>query len=430
MRILIVGNGGREHVLAWKIHKDQPDATLFVTRPNGGIASFTRSLDISPGDVEILAGWAKAESIDLAIIGPEAPLADGLTDHLRHNGVPAFGPTKAAARIESDKVYAKNLMRKAGVPTADFSSFRDPEEAAKYVKKNGAPVVVKASGLAAGKGVFICDNVDEALRAIERIMTERIFGEAGQELLVEEFIQGPELSVFALTDGQDALLMIPSQDHKRVGEGDTGPNTGGMGAYAPVSLSNPELLAKVLDHIIEPTLAAMAEDKSEFRGLLYAGIMLTEKGPQVLEFNCRFGDPETQVVLPLLESSLLDPMLEIARGGKLGSASLEWSSMAALTTVLASEGYPGEYEKGQYINIPDQLNSDPEVLIFHAGTKLDPDGLKTSGGRVIAATGLGPTLSQAATKSLEAASAIDFKGKQFRKDIGWREFARSGQEQP
>ena len=430
MRILIVGNGGREHTLAWKLRRDAPGATLFVTQPNGGMAGSVETLEITAGDVEALAGWAQAQRIDLTVIGPEAPLAAGLADRLHRNGVPVFGPTKAAARIESSKAYAKELMERAGVPTAGFATFSDPGEAADYVKEGGARVVVKASGLAAGKGAVVCETVDDALETLERIMTDRVFGEAGREVVVEEFMYGEELSVFALADGRDALLMLPSQDHKRVGEGDTGPNTGGMGAYAPVSLSTPELLSDILDRIIRPTLAALAEDDSEFRGLLYAGLMLTEEGPRVVEFNCRFGDPETQVVLPLLESSLLDPMLEVARGGRLGGAALEWSGGAALTTVVASEGYPGDYGKGRSIEIPDRLNSDPDVLLFHAGTRLGSDGLETSGGRVIAATGLGSTLSQAAAKSRKAAAAIEFEGKQFRTDIGWREFARSERERP
>ena len=363
--------------------------------------------------------------MDLVIVGPEAPLAAGLVDRLERSGIPAFGPTKAAARIESSKSYAKALMQRAGVPTADFASFVDHSEAAAYVRERGAPIVVKASGLAAGKGAIVCETVDEALHALETILADRAFGEAGREVVVEEFMEGEEMSVFALADGHDALLMMPSQDHKRLGEGDVGPNTGGMGAYAPVSLSSAPLLSQVQDRIIVPTLAALAEDDSEFWGILYAGIMLTEEGPRVVEFNCRFGDPETQVVLPLLESSLLEPLLEIARGGRLGGSSFEWSSGAALTTVLASEGYPGVYAKGLPIHIPESVTTNPDILLFHAGTTPAPEGLETSGGRVIAVTGLGTTLTQAASTSLEAATAIEFSGKQFRKDIGWREFARA-----
>ncbi len=427
MRILIVGNGGREHTLAWKLQRDAPEATLFVTQPNGGMTSRIEPLAIAAGDVEALAGWASAQNIDLVVVGPETPLAIGLVDRLERSGVPAFGPTKAAARIESSKSYAEVLMQRAGVPTADSASFVDHGEASAYIREHGAPIVVKASGLAAGKGAIVCETVDEALQALERIMADRAFGEAGREVVVQEFMPGEEISVFALADGRDAVLMLPSQDYKRVGEGDVGPNTGGMGAYAPVSLSSDVLLSKIHDEIIAPTLAALADDGAEFRGVLYAGIMLTERGPRVFEFNCRFGDPEAQVVLPLLESSLLGPMLEVARGGRLGGTTLDWSAGAALTTVLASEGYPGPYPKGHKIHIPKSVTDDPDVLLFHAGTTVGSDGLETSGGRVIAVTGLGTTLSQAASKSREAATAIEFSGKQFRKDIGWREFARAEQ---
>ena len=430
MRILIVGNGGREHALAWKLQRDAPGATLCVTHPNGGMSGGVEPIEIGPGEVEALAGWASAQNIDLVVIGPEAPLASGLTDRLNRAGVPAFGPTKAAARIESSKIYAKELMRRAGVPTADFAAFDDLEEAASHVRERGAPVVVKASGLAAGKGAVVCETVDQALGALTDMMSDRMFGEAGREVVVEECMRGEELSVFALADGRDALTLLPSQDHKRLGEGDKGPNTGGMGAYAPVALATPELISNILDSIIRPTLAALAEDDAEFKGLLYAGIMLTDEGPRVVEFNCRFGDPETQVVLPLLTSSLLDPMLEIARGGRLGDATAEWGDRAALTTVLASEGYPGAYEKRRAIEIPDWIGEDSETLLFHAGSSAGPDGLVTSGGRVIGVTGLGSTLSQASQKSRDAAEAIHFAGKQFRSDIGWREFARAERERP
>ena len=425
MRILIVGNGGREHTLAWKILRDAPEATVFVTQPNGGMTSRVEPVAIPSGDIVALAGWASAQNIDLVVVGPEGPLASGLVDRLEHVGIPAFGPTKAAARIESSKSYAEILMLRAGVPAAVSASFTDLGEASAYIREHGAPIVVKASGLAAGKGAIVCETVDEALQALESIMADRAFGEAGREVVVQEFMSGEEISVFALADGRDAVLMLPSQDYKRVGEGDVGPNTGGMGAYAPISLSSDALMSQVEDEIIKPTLAALAEDGAEFRGLLYAGIMLTESGPRIFEFNCRFGDPEAQVVLPLLESSLLDPMLEVARGGQLGGTILEWSSGAALTTVLASEGYPGPYPKGRRIHIPESVRDDPDVLLFHAGTTSGAHGLETSGGRVIAATGLGTTLSQAASKSREAADAIEFSGKQFRKDIGWREFARA-----
>jgi len=286
-------------------------------------------------------------------------------------------------------------------------------------------VVVKASGLAAGKGALVCETVQEALDGARMMMEDRAFGEAGRQIVVEEFMTGEELSVFALTDGSEVLVLLPAQDHKRIGEGDTGPNTGGMGAYAPVGLATPELIEEVTSTILRPTLAALAEDGAEFRGLLYAGLMLTEEGPSVVEFNCRFGDPETQVVLPLLDSSLLDLLAEVAEGGSLAGRSLRWKDACALTTVMASQGYPGGYPKGLPIAIPDDVRDDPDVLVFHAGTRHSEDGLVTSGGRVLAVTGLGSSMADAGERSRAAATRIEFEGKRFRSDIGWRELARS-----
>jgi phosphoribosylamine---glycine ligase len=424
MRILIVGNGGREHALLWKLRRDDPDAEFFVTMPNGGMAGLAEGVEIAPGDIEALSGWAAARQIDLAVIGPEAPLAKGLVDRLQLRGVSAFGPSKSASRIEASKAYAKDLMKRMGVATAGYGLFTDADAAKAHIEEIGAPVVVKASGLAAGKGALVCTDLSEAIDAVDQLMTQRAFGEAGREIVVEEFMVGEELSVFALTDGTHSLCMMGSQDHKRIGEGDTGPNTGGMGAYGPVSISTSQLISEVVDNIISPTLTGMREDGCPFRGLLYAGLMLTEEGPKVVEFNCRFGDPETQVVLPMTASSLLDPMLEIARGGSLAGHSLTPRSGACLTTVLASEGYPGRYPMGRSIHIPEDLESD-QVIVFHAGTKKADGGLVTSGGRVLAVTGLGANLREASEHSRLAASRIQFQGQQFRGDIGWRELARS-----
>lgn len=423
MRILIVGNGGREHALLWKLQRDAPDAEFFVTQPNGGMYGQVRSVEIAPGDVEALTGWAVSRQIDLVIVGPEAPLAKGLANRMQDKGLAVFGPTQEAARIESSKAYAKELMARAGVPTAGFGIFTDAEEAKRRIHQLGAPVVVKVSGLAAGKGAIVCGTVEEALETVDAIITDRAFGEAGREVVIEEFMQGEELSVFALTDGAEALCFVPSQDHKRIGEGDTGSNTGGMGAYGPVSLSTPELLAEVRDRVLLPTLEALDEDDSTFRGLLYAGLMLSPEGLKVVEFNCRFGDPETQVVLPLTASGLLEPLLEVAGGGSLAGHRIEPAAGAALTTVLASEGYPGSYPKGRAIHIPDDLESD-DILVFHAGTARTAEGLVTSGGRVLAVTAVAPTLDEAAQRSRAAAERIEFEGRQFRGDIGWRELAR------
>lgn len=424
MRILMVGNGGREHTLLWKLKRDAPSAEFFATQPNGGMAELAEGVEISPGETEALAGWAAAKSIDLTVVGPEAPLAAGIADRFRSKGLPVFGPSAAAARIESSKAYAKELMRGAGVPTADFRVFRELAAAQEHIRTKGAPIVVKASGLAAGKGAIVCETEDQALRATEEMMGDLRFGEAGREVVVEECMRGEELSVFALTDGQNLLTLLPSQDHKRVGEGDTGPNTGGMGAYAPVSLVNPGLIHEVEERILRPTLQALEADGCPFQGLLYAGLMLTQEGPKVVEFNCRFGDPETQAIVPLLSSSLMEPIATIAEGGSVVDIDMAWRPGGAVTTVLASEGYPGGYEKGKAIDLSASLVEDPALFLFHAGTRKTPNGLVTTGGRVLAVTGLGDSLGDAARKSLLGADSVQFEGKYFRTDIGWREFAR------
>ncbi len=429
MRILIVGNGGREHALLWKLARDDPSAELYATRPNGGMASLARPVPIAPTDIEALAGWARAEMIDLAVIGPEAPLAQGIADRFAKFGTPVFGPSAAAARIESSKAYAKDLMREAGVPTAGFHAFRDLEAAEAHVREQGAPIVVKASGLAAGKGALVCETVDDALEAVRSMLSDFRFGEAGREVVIEEFMEGEELSVFALTDGEHVVELMPSQDHKRIGEGDTGPNTGGMGAYGPVAIATEPLLADVRERILLPTLAALAADESPFRGLLYAGLMLTTDGPRVVEFNCRFGDPETQVVLPMMASPLLPLLAQIGGGGSIAGMSAAVREGAALTTVLASGGYPGAYEKGKPIRVPEDVEGD-DLLVFHAGTAVADGTPVTSGGRVLAVTGLGRTLQQAAGRSLAAAERIAFEGATFRRDIGWREFARAEAARP
>ena len=423
MRILVVGNGGREHALLWKLKQDEPAAELFITRGNGGTGALANAIPLDPGDAAALAGWAQARSIDLTIVGPEAPLAEGMVDHFTRAGLPIFGPTRAAAAIESSKAFTKALLKEAGVPTAGFQTFTDASAAEYYVRERGAPIVVKASGLAAGKGAVVCTSVEEALATVQQMMSGSM-GEAGREVVIEEFMEGEELSVLALTDGETALPLVPAQDHKRIGEGDTGPNTGGMGAYAPVSVATAELLARVQREILTPTLAAMRSHNRPFRGLLYAGLMLTKSGPKVVEFNARFGDPEAQVVLPMLQSSLLTPMLAIARGDSIRGLSLEARPGAALTTVLAARGYPGTPEKGKTITIPESVERDENVIVFHAGTKVDDASIVSAGGRVLAVTALGATLAEAAARSRAAAEAIDFEGKQYRRDVGWRELNR------
>jgi phosphoribosylamine--glycine ligase len=426
VKILMVGNGGREHALLWKLRRDAPHAELFVTRANGGMEGLATSLPLSPSEIPSLAGWAEVNGVGLTVVGPEAPLAAGIVDHFTAHGLPVFGPTQAAAEIECSKAFAKELMARHGIPTAAYRCFTDLTAAEAYVRAAPGPVVVKASGLAAGKGVVVAESTEEAVEAVREMLAGSTYGEAGRQVVVEKRMAGEELSVFALTDGTHVLPMLPAQDHKRIGEGETGPNTGGMGAYAPVSLATPGLLARITDEILAPTVAAMAAEKRPFRGLLYAGLMLTDEGPRVVEFNCRFGDPETQVVVPLLASSLLDPLLAIARGESIAGMRLDWHPGAAATTVLASAGYPGDYAAGRPIAIPGEVESTGDVIIFHAGTRRDDAGrLVTCGGRVLAVTALAPTVAEAAGRSRRAAEAVEFEGRTFRRDIGWREAART-----
>lgn len=419
----MVGHGGREHALLHKLHQDRPDADLYVTGGNGGTAALATHLPFPPSDIDALAAWAQGNRPDLTVIGPEAPLAAGMADIFQARGLPVFGPTRAAAEIESSKAYAKTLMARAHVPTASFETFREIDAAEAHIRERGGPIVVKASGLAAGKGAVVCDDTAQALEAARAMLGDRVFGAAGSEIVIEERLEGEEISVFVLADGTDAIAMLPAQDHKRIGEGDIGLNTGGMGAYAPVSIASDELLDRIRWTIIEPTLTALRSDARPFRGLLYAGLILTADGPHVIEFNARFGDPETQALLPLLSSSLLEPMLAIARGGSIAGGALEWKNAAALTTVLASAGYPESSTKGVPITVPPGLEDD-DVFVFHAGTRVEDGRLLTDGGRVLAVTAVAPTLAEAAARSRAAASAIQFDGRQFRRDIGWRELAR------
>lgn len=425
MRILIVGNGGREHALLWKLKRDEPSADFFVTRPNGGMAPHCEAVELAPTDVEALSGWAAAHRVDLTVVGPEAPLAAGIVDRFQAKGLPVFGPSKAAARIEASKAYSKDLMRGAGVPTAEHRTFSNLVGAEAYLREQGAPIVVKASGLAAGKGAVVCMTEDEALEAARSMLGDFEFGEAGREIVIEEYMEGEELSVFAVTDGERSVILVPSQDHKRVGEGDTGLNTGGMGAYAPVGLATTNVVEEVRTRVFDPTLAALAADGAPFRGLLYAGVMLSPKGITVVEFNCRFGDPETQVVLPLMDSSLLELLTVVADGGSLAGRSARTRPGAAVTTVVASGGYPGSYERGKEIHIPTDLESE-DLMVFHAGTEYRDGKLLTSGGRVLAVTAVADSFSAAADASREGAGRIQFEGAFFRGDIGWRERARMG----
>ena len=418
--ILLVGNGGREHAMAAAIRRDEPEAELFIAPGNPGTAKLGSNVAISAGDVTGLVRFASDRGIGLTIVGPEAPLAAGLGDAFAERGIPLFGPNAAAARIESSKAFAKQLMAEAGVATADFRVYADADEALAFVRSGSGPLVVKASGLAGGKGAIVCADRDEAERAVREVMVERRFGDAGDFLVIEEFMEGEELSVFFLTDGRTAVPLVPSRDHKRLLEDDRGPNTGGMGAYAPVLGADAALIDRIRVEIAEPVLAGMADRGCPYRGFLYAGLMLTRDGPRVIEFNCRLGDPEAQAVLPLTRGRFVEPMRVVARGGELQGWSPDLAPGAALVTVIVSGGYPGDYPTGLPITIPEDLD-DASVHVYHAGTAEGPDGLITAGGRVLGVTGIGADLHEAARRSREAAGRIRFEGATFRRDIGHSE---------
>jgi phosphoribosylamine--glycine ligase len=426
MKVLLVGGGGREHALAWRLRQEDSRTEIFAAPGNPGIAELATCVPIGATDVDALATFARQAGVDWTLVGPEAPLAAGLVDRFRADGMPIFGPTRAAAMLETSKAFSKSLMLDAGVPTARAVTCETLYEAERAIAEIGAPLVVKASGLAAGKGVIICQTAKEALHAATSMLSENLFGDAGNTILIEEFMEGEELSMFFVTDGEFSYALPPAQDHKRLLDGDRGPNTGGMGAYSPVALAplHSDLFEAVFASVVRPTLEAMRARGTPFTGLLYAGLMLTDDGPRVVEFNCRFGDPETQVVLPALQSGV--PMSEylakVARGESLqADAVLTWQG-AALTTVLAASGYPEKPRTGDRIDIPSLPD---DVVVFHAGTKRDAAGyLVTAGGRVLAVTGLGDSVETARDKSQELAAAIQFEGKQYRTDIGWRELAR------
>lgn len=426
MRVLVVGGGGREHALLWALRRDAPDGVFFCLPGNAGTARLATNLPGSTTDLDAVSAAARQHRVELVVVGPEAPLAAGLVDRLASLNIPVFGPTAAAARIESSKAFAKDLMARTGVPTAAARVFTELPEALRYIGQHAEPMVVKASGLAAGKGAVVCLTRTEARKAATAMMRDGALGAAGAEVLVEEFLAGEELSVLAITDGEHFAILPPAQDHKRIGTGDVGPNTGGMGAYCPVGIATDTLLGRVADEVFRPVLRGLVDSGSPYRGVLYAGLMILEGGaPSVVEFNCRFGDPEAQAILAALPKGVLPVLRMVAEGGWLPS-SLQFGGVrqAAVTTVLAAPGYPDAPVSGAAISIPGGLESD-HLLVFHAGTTRDAGGtLRVSGGRVLSVTGLGETVSEAARRSREAAAAVQFDGKQYRTDIGWREIAR------
>jgi phosphoribosylamine--glycine ligase len=425
VRLLVVGGGGREHALCWALRRENPDADLYCAPGNPGTAEVARNLPIPPDDLDRIADAADMHGIDLTVVGPEVPLARGLADRLRAEGRAVFGPGAAAAQLEASKAFAKEIMASAGIPTAGSRTFHDPGPALDYVSRHPEPLVVKASGLAAGKGAVVCATRREAADTVRAMLEEDRFGAAGRTIVVETFLQGEELSVLAVTDGRSVELLPVSQDHKRLLEGDRGPNTGGMGAYSPVSTATPALLERVRREVLLPTLEEMRRRETPYRGVLYAGLMIgADAVPWVVEFNCRLGDPEAQVVLPLVSEGLTECLRRVALGEPPSRLTLDGG--ASVTTVLASHGYPDAPARGAPIAIPAQL---PEgAIVFHAGTSRGEDGvLRVAGGRVLNVTGVAPTFDEARRISREAAAAIEFEGKIYRRDIGWREVSRTAE---
>ena len=412
MNVLLIGSGGREHALAWKISQSQQLEKFFAIPGSPGIADFAECVEMSIADNAALVAFAKDNAVDLVVVGPEAPLVNGLADALNDAGIKTFGCTRAAAQIEGSKIFAKRLMKKYGIPTADFEIFDDPDAAKNYLRTKGAPIVIKADGLAAGKGVIVAQTLNDALAAVDEMKT---FGAAGNRIVVEEFMGGEEASVLALTDGEKILPLIAAQDHKRALDGDRGLNTGGMGAYAPAPIVDADVAAQVAEKILKPTLAALKAEGITYRGCLYAGLMIQNGAAKVVEFNCRFGDPETQVVLPLLNSDLLD-LMQACAAGDLGDRKISWSSGSAVCVILASGGYPKSYRK----NLP--IDGVPKAkalgaTICHAGTKIQGSELVTSGGRVLGVTMTAPTLREAVDKVYRAVDVIHFDDMHYRRDI-------------
>ncbi len=427
MRILVVGGGGREHALLWSLRRDAPEAALYCLPGNAGTATLATNLPGAATDVERIVAAAREHRMDLVVVGPEAPLAAGLADRLNRHRIPVFGPTAAAARIESSKAFAKDLMARHGVPTAHARTFTDFEAASRYIAQHAEPLVVKASGLAAGKGAVVCRTRQEAHATAAAMLKHGVLGQAGSEILVEDHLAGEELSVLAITDGEHFAVLPPAQDHKRLRDRDEGPNTGGMGAYCPVSIASSPLLGAVVERVFTPVLAALRDSGTPYRGMLYAGLMIQPDGsPAVIEFNCRFGDPEAQAILPVLPSGMLPVLRMVAEGGWMPPGhTLGDARCAAVSTVLAAPGYPDSPGLGAAISIPAALEEDQHLHVYHAGTRRDPDGsLRVAGGRVVSVTATAPTVVEAAARSRAAAEAIRFEGRQFRQDIGWREIAR------
>ena len=421
MNLLVVGGGGREHTIIKKLKENPAVETIYALPGNGGIAADAVCVpEIGAKDITAIVDFAKSHAIDFAVVAPDDPLALGCVDRLHEVGIPCFGPDAKAARIEASKVFSKNLMKKYGIPTATYEVFNDPAKAMAYLEGASFPIVIKADGLALGKGVLIPQTLEEGKEAVKSTMEDKAFGDSGNEIVIEEFLTGPEVSVLAFTDGTAIAPMVSSMDHKRAGDGDTGLNTGGMGTVAPNPCYTKEVADICMKTIFLPTLAAMRAEGCPFKGCLYFGLMITPNGPKVIEYNCRFGDPETQVVLPLLKTDLLTVM-QAVENETLADLNVEWHDGAAACVILASGGYPGSYEKGKVMTLPETTPAN--VTIIHAGSKLDGDKLVTSGGRVLGVTATAPTLAEALKDAYAATETIEFEGKYMRRDIGQRALA-------
>jgi phosphoribosylamine---glycine ligase len=421
MKILVVGSGAREHALLWKLAQSAKQPSLFCAPGNAGTAQLAKNVPIKSDDLQKLLAFAKAENIDLSVVGPEQPLMDGIVDLFEENHLTIFGPRKASAEIEGSKVFAKHFMEKYKIPSASFCTFEahEQDQAIEYLNALPLPIVVKADGLAAGKGVAVCDSKGQAIQTIDAMMRQKIFGDAGSRIVIEEYLEGFEASVLVLTDGHNFVTLVPSQDHKRILDGDQGKNTGGMGVYAPVPQVPYELLERIKHHIIKPTLEGLAKEGRTYKGCLYAGLMITRKGPKVIEFNCRFGDPETEVVLPLLDDDLVELMMDICRG-TLSKTEARVKPLSAVSVIIASGGYPDKYETGRKIIGLDAVSNMQDIIVFHAGTKIENSSIVTAGGRVLAVTALGPKehLEDTIFNAYAAVKKITFDGAYYRSDIG------------
>jgi len=421
MRILIVGSGGREHVLAWKIRQSPLTEELFCAPGNGGISRIAECVDIKADDTEALAGFAEEKKIDLTVVGPEVPLVAGIVDVFEQKGLKIFGPCREAAQLEGSKVFAKEFMYDCNIPTANFQKFDDMAAAKSFLQKVEFPLVIKADGLAAGKGVIICQDFLEAEKAVDEIMGEKIFAEAGRQIIVEECLEGEEVSILAISDGENYCLLDSSQDHKRIFDDDVGPNTGGMGAYSPAPILTEKLSKTISTRIIEPVIRGMQRNGVPFKGVLYAGLMITAEGPMVLEFNVRFGDPEAQAVLPRMNNDIVELMLASCEG-RVDTVELEWDKRSCVCVVISSGGYPGEYEKGKEISGLEKAEKMTDTFVFHAGTKKEGKKIVTSGGRVLGVTSLGNGIDGAIERVYKAVDKIDFERCFFRRDIGSKAF--------